>query len=235
MNLSIHYYVLCLSDDSCKLFEGFRDMLITVENGDFPSIPAHNINARHDMINMKDPIKRFYREVDKALAKYHGKDPLKIVLTGEKTNRSIFSAVTQFNNDIIGVVEGDFNTTSVYDLGQIVWPVIREALSGDRERALREMEDALNNGNIAVGLEDVWHMANLQTGYTLLVEDDYHVRGSIMKTDNAFVISEDVGIMQIFDDVVDAIIEKVLSMAGHVIFIDSGLLIKYQRIALIHR
>jgi len=42
-----------------------------------------------------------------------------------------------------------------------------------------------------------------------------------------------VDIREIIDDAIDAIIEKVLSMDGKVVFLDSGSLIKFQRIVLI--
>jgi hypothetical protein len=234
MRLSIHYYVLSLSDDSCKLYEGFRDVLITIENGDFPSVPIHNKNIRQDIAHMKDPIKRFYRHVDESFAKYFNQDSLKLILMGQKANQSIYRTVSAHDSDIIGTVNGEFIETSLFDLGQIVWPVVRDALSGDRERALQDMDSAIASGNIAAGLEQVWYLANSQTGCTLLVEDDYHVKGSVMKTDKKLMIMEYVDIMEVFDDVVDAIIEKVLENDGHVIFMDSGSLAKFQQIALIH-
>ncbi|MBN2012874.1 hypothetical protein JW960_26325 [candidate division KSB1 bacterium] len=230
MHLSIHYYVLSLSDDSCKLFEGFRDALIMIENGDFPSVPIH---VRQELSQMKNPLNRFYHQVDQAFAKYYNQDSLKLVLMGEKENLSIFKKVSAFGSAIIGTVDGNFNTTPISDLGRIVWPVVRNALSGDREAALRELDNAVNSGKIAMGLDEVWYYANSQPGCrTLIVEDDYHVKGRLIKTDEAFMILEDVDVTHVFDDVVDAIIEKVLEMDGHVIFVNDGFLKNFQHIAL---
>ena len=36
MQLSIHYYVLSLSEQKSRLYEGFRDKLIYIQNTNFP-------------------------------------------------------------------------------------------------------------------------------------------------------------------------------------------------------
>jgi hypothetical protein len=72
-----------------------------------------------------------------------------------------------------------------------------------------------------------------ETGATLFVEEDYHVRGSIHETEQSLVYSRDVDIREVLDDAVDAIIEKVLETSGNVVFLDGGSLIEYQRIALL--
>ena len=69
----------------------------------------------------------------------------------------------------------------------------------------------------------------------MYVEEDYHVKGSIRKTDHSLIISKHVNLLEVIDDVVDVIIEKVLKMGGTVIFLNSGSLIKFERIALILR
>jgi hypothetical protein len=59
------------------------------------------------------------------------------------------------------------------------------------------------------------------------------VKGSIHKTDHSLIISKHVNLLEVIDDVVDIIIEKVLKMGGTVIFLNSGSLVKFERIALI--
>jgi len=66
-----------------------------------------------------------------------------------------------------------------------------------------------------------------------LVEEDYRVKGSIDKTDRSIMPSERIDIRDVFDDVVDVIIEKVLETGGKVTFMDGGSLKNHRRIALI--
>ena len=91
-------------------------------------------------------------------------------------------------------------TTSVRDLGKIVWSLVRDVLSGNHERVLLELNEAAKKQKVAFGLNDVCRMINSGRGTTLLVEEDYHVKGSIMKTDNSLIIFKNVDIMEVFDD-----------------------------------
>jgi hypothetical protein len=66
----------------------------------------------------------------------------------------------------------------------------------------------------------------------LLVEEDYHMRGSIAGPEDAPVLSPEVDVRDVIDDAVDAVIEKVLLTGGNVIFTPGGYLVDLKRIAL---
>lgn len=235
MHHSIHYYVLALGRTTVKLYEGFRDMLIEIESGGFPldfSPPLpYSAKATHE----EKRLQVFYERVDQFFTLFYDQDPLGLILVGEHINQAIFRSMSVYAKDIFGELEGHYEATSTHDLGQIVWPIVREVLSGHRERTLRELDKAVNAQNIVSGLDAVWRLANSVMGADLLVEEDYHVKGSIVQTDHSWIILPQVDLREVFDDVVDSIIEKVLETNGNVIFLDRGSLAAYQRIALIQR
>ncbi len=136
---------------------------------------------------------------------------------------------------MIGTVRGDYTATSPHDLGKIVWPVIKEAIAGANKNAMQNLVIAAKSKKVVSGIEAVGQSAETETSASLYVEDDYHVKGSILKIDHSLVFSKHVNIWQVLDDVVDVIIEKVLKMGGNVIFLNSGSLIELDRIALIRR
>jgi hypothetical protein len=72
-------------------------------------------------------------------------------------------------------------------------------------------------------------------GATLLVEEDYHVRGSISQTDESATISPNADVRDEIDDVIDMLIEKVLGSGGNVVFEPAGSLSKQGRIVLLLR
>jgi hypothetical protein len=235
MHPSIHYYVLSLGGKSNKLFEGFRNTLIEIENGGFPLDTTTDISYTTKQTQRERLLREFYKRVDQFFAIFYNQDPLRLVLVGEKMNQSIFRSVSAHNKDILGGLEGNYEATSGHDMGQIVWPIVREALSGNRERALRELNEAVNAHKVASGLDQVWRLANSVKGSTLLVEEDFHKKGTIIKTDQSWMILEQVDIREVFDDVVDRIIEIVLKTGGTVIFMNSGSLTARKKIALINR
>jgi hypothetical protein len=232
MQRSIHYYVLSLSEQTNRLYEGFRDKLIDIQNTYFPfkiSIDADNPASKDTQL------REFYHTTEQHFAHYYEQDPLRLVVAGEKRNLAIFEAMTTHKEVLIGMVEGDYTATSPHDLGMIVWPVVKEAIAGANKNAMCDLETADKVKKVVFGIEAVGNLAEKETGSTLYVEEDFHVKGSIRKTDHSLIISKHVNLWEVIDDVVDLIIEKVLKMGGTVIFLNSGSLITFERIALVLR
>jgi trehalose utilization protein len=157
------------------------------------------------------------------------------VVVGEKSNLAIFKTLTTHQDVLIGMVEGDYTATSPHDLGMIVWPVVKEAIAGANKNAILDLARADKVKKVISGIEAVGKLVETETGATLYVEEDFHMKGSIRKTDHSLIISKHVNLCEVIDDVVDLIIEKVLKMGGIVIFLNSGSLITFERIALVLR
>jgi hypothetical protein len=147
--------------------------------------------------------------------------------------QAAFSAVTAHGTAIVGRIEGDHSDTSARDLGQIVWPVVKEAISGVVDRAMRELGDCARRGHVAWGLEAVVRAASQEVQATLLVEDEYHRKGSIWRAKGPPVMTSEVDVRDATDDLVDAVIDKVLESAGNVVFTPPGTLRDQERIALL--
>jgi hypothetical protein len=69
----------------------------------------------------------------------------------------------------------------------------------------------------------------------LLVEEDYRWRGNIWKLSGLPVMTTNVDVRDAIDDVVDAVIEKVLESAGSVVFTPPGTLRDQEQIVLLLR
>ena len=121
------------------------------------------------------------------------------------------AAVTVHGRAVIGLVPGDHTATSPRDLGQIVWPVVKTAMSQETERVLRNLARAATADRAVRGLEAV--AARVQKGSRgiLLVEEDYHVRGGLDRTGRSPVVTSMVDVRDALDDAVDAVIEKALA------------------------
>ena len=233
MKLSTHYYVLSLSEQTSRLYEGFRDTLIDIQNKVFPIESSAGMRRTVEPALRDSQLRELIRTADQHFDHYFGQDPLRLVVVGEKQNLSIFGSVTSHQNVLIAMVEGDYAATSPYDLGKIVWPLVKKVMAGTSEKAMHVLETAENLQNVASGIDAVGHLAGSGVGGTLLVEEDYHMKGGISKTDHSLIPLEHVDIREVFDDAVDVIIEKVLEKGGSVVFLESGVLRNLQRIAFI--
>ncbi|MEJ2719964.1 MAG: hypothetical protein P8181_02320 [bacterium] len=234
MRSSTHYYVISLSVTTNTLYEAFRDTLIDIHNQGFPVDATTPVVGAGQTKDRSEHLRDSMRVVDRHFHHYYEQDSLSVVVTGEADVQTAFHSVTAHGGAIVGKVDGDFTKTSLHDLGKIVWPVVKEALSGLQDRALQDLDIATDARRIC-GLEAVGSLVTETAGATLLVEEDFHVRGSIRKTDGTVTVSPSVDLRDEIDDVVDALIEKVVEMSGHVVFMPSGSLGERDRIVLLLR
>lgn len=232
VRLSTHYYVICLSKQTNTLLEAFRDTLIDIRNQGFPINAPVSAGGSSESADQSPHVAEFLRDVDQHFGHYYAEEPLAVVVTGEEELLTLFVSVTAHKAAIVGQVDGDFTATSLRDLGKIVWPLVKQTLSGTREMALRDLENAADGRKIC-GIEAVSRRVNAAAGATLLVEEDYHVRGSISEADGSEEISPNVDVRDEIDDVVDILAEKVLGAGGNVVFLPGGSLRDLGRIVLL--
>ena len=236
MQLSIHYYVLSLNKRRSRLFEGFRDTLIDIQNTGFPFEAPSRHDEHFKLLSKLERLGQFLRETDEHFARYFAQDPLWMVLVGERKMLSIFKSTMSHGHALMGELEGDYSAVSTSDLGKIVWSVVKKALAGSNDRALDELQAAAETKTIVIGFDAVGRaVQSVSVSSSLFVEDDYHVRGSVRETDGALVLSPHVDVSEVIDDAVDHIVEKVLSRGGNVVFLESNTMTKFQKIALIVR
>ncbi|MDT8323324.1 MAG: hypothetical protein RRA94_04355 [Bacteroidota bacterium] len=247
MHLSTHYYTLSLSSEASRLYEGFRDELIDIQNTAFPFYSKPN-GAAHGSIARPDnrvtipgaglsdkQLTEFLDQTDQHFSQYYAQDPLKVVLVGQNNFLEEFSSLTRHHDVIIGMVRGDFRETTPHDLGKIVWPVVKIAISGVTHNALRAIATADEQQNVVSGIDDVWDSAESNPGSTLYVEDDYHMKTSEPGKHTTHVYLNSTALRELFNDVVDIVIERILRAGGAVVFMDNGSLLSRERIALVLR
>jgi hypothetical protein len=195
--------------------------LIDIENTWFPFVSA---NGSHQPALNDVQLRSLVQTVDHHFAHYFEQDPLGMILSGTERSQSAFAALTAYPGVIIGRVEGDHSTTSLRDLGRIVWPIVKTVMAGAGQKMERELEEATLAHNVAVGIDAVVQSVDSGLGATLLVENGFRVKPS----PSGALLDDD-------DNVVDVIIEKVLALKGNVIFVEDGSLENFQQIALILR
>ena len=232
MQAGPHYYVISLSKRGNAFHEAFRDTLIEIENGGFPVMPAH-AGDREGPGDDGEWIRDALKAVDQCFAAYHRSEPLKLVLVGEETVLSTFSSLSRHLDAVVGRVVGDFSGTSLRDLGKIVWPLVKDAMSGLHGRAMRELEVASQQRRLVYGLDAVSKSIFVARGATLLVETGFHRRGSIYEEGDSLQLTDEVDVAATMDDIVDVVIERTVAAGGYVVFMPDEMLKALGRIALL--
>jgi hypothetical protein len=243
MNRSPRYWVLALSEQPTRLYEGARETLLEVRGGGFPMThggPGGG-TALPTMINRSryedEHHQQFFRRVDGALAAYTKADPLPVCVVGVERWLSHFQSVTA-QGGIVATMTGNHDQTPPHELGQLVWPVVAEALSAKRDRALTTLATAVGAQRTASGLGEVWRRAQEGRGELLLVEENYHQAARLDATNGQLHLTDGAASDGPRDDgadiadAVDEVIEIVLAKGGDVVFVDDGALAPHQRVAL---
>jgi hypothetical protein len=233
VNLSTHYYVISLSERSVELYEAFRDIIIDIRNGGFP-VEVRLLEERETpTFDREQRLILAFQTVDQRFGECYRNDPLRLVVVGERDLLDLFTSITMHQDAIVGRIEGDFSDTSLRDLGKIAWSVVKEAISGLVDGAMGDLENAARARRTVCGLDAVSKLAVTGVKATLLVEEDYHMRGSISRTSQSLEISQDVDVMEEMDDTVDVVIAMVLKSGGKVILTPKGSLNSLGKIVLL--
>jgi hypothetical protein len=226
MILGTHYYVLSLSTGSAVLYEAFRDALIRIEDQGFP-VTMSIAGAP------EDSARALMRIVDERFDAYDSSQPLGLIVVGDEESQSAFDAVTTHASAVVGRVNHDQSGLQDDDLGRVVWLTAREIISAVRDRAMRDLKACAGRGCLVPGLQAVLEAAAAGTRGTLVVEEGFRFRGSLIMTSEPPTVCRDVDIRDVDDDVVDALIEQVLRSGGNVVFMHDGILADQGRIALL--
>lgn len=232
MHLSTHYYVLSLNQQICRLYEGFRDTLIDIQNGGFPfELQAGPKGIRSTTAD--SPLQEYFIEVDKRFSPFYEQDPLCLILLGKAKHMTLFKSISAYQETVIGTVNVDQQATEPDKLGENIWLVVKQALAGANQKTIQDLLAVQDASNVAVGIEAVGQWAHSGRGSALFVEEDYHVKGRFREIDYALTISEEMDIRDINNDAVDLVIDQVLAVGGKVVFVNKGALESFQRMAML--
>ncbi len=240
LNRSARYWVLVLSEQPTRLYEGTSDTLIEIQNTGFPmthegpggatNLPGGegvNRSAHRD-----EHHRQFFRQVDAAFTAVAGGDPQPLVVVGVDRNLAFFNEVTNHRNAIVATLLGSHDKTSPHELSKLVWPLVDAAVLQKKQRALVELDQAVSEQKVVSTAGEAWRMAHEGRGKLLLVEKGFHFPGHVDESGLQLTPADDATQPGVIDDAVDEIIEMVLRKQGEVVFLEDGQLAQHQRIAL---
>ena len=246
LNRTPRYWVLVLSEQPTRLYEGTRDTLVEVTGEGFPmthegpggatALPGGfgvNVSAIRD-----ERHRQFFRAVDSALGAYLADDPLPLAVVGVDRYQAFFDELSAHKDAVVARLNGSHDKTSPAELAKLVWPLVEAGLAAERQGYLAVLEQAVGEQRVAATVGEVWRLAHEGRGRLLLVEENFHAAGQLDETGTHLLPVDDPGgstAPGLIEDAVDDIIETVLSKGGKVRFMPDGQLEAFQRIALVLR
>jgi hypothetical protein len=243
MNRMSRYWVLALSEQPTRLYEGVREILVEITERGFPMVhtgpggeaplpggPGVRRSAIQDEYH-----RQFFRSVDRSFGAFAAEEPLPLAVVGVDRYQAFFDEVSQHKNLIAATITGSHDKTSAHELGKLVWPEVKAYLTEQRNKVLDELGAALSAQRSVSTIGEVWRLARDGRGATLIVEEDFHFPARVDASGRHLEPVDDPNLPDVMDDAVDDLIETVLQKGGRVVFVDNGALDVHQRIALILR
>lgn len=243
LNRTPRYWVLMLSEQPTRLFEGSRDTLVEIREEGFPMEhgapggasnlpggPGVSRSAYRDEYHRK-----FFRDVDNAFAAFYKDDPLPLAVVGVDRYQAFFDEVSAHKDQVVARITGSHDKTSAHELGQLVWPEVKKGLAEQRAKVFDELGAAVGAQRAASGLGEVWRFTQEGRVSLLVVEQDYHQPAKLDDSGRHLTLVDDASPLDVMDDAVDDLIEAVLAQGGRVVFVDDGQLEKHQKVAAVLR
>lgn len=239
--LQLHFLLLLLSGEECRLFLGDYQHLLPVKM----QVPAKLADYVHDaperIANFSDPgtfkeiqVEKLLRSVDKELTDLLHEHHLQVFVMGSTPVLGLFRSVTHNSKAIIEFVEGNYIDRNSHQLHQLIQPHLEKWKHQLQLQLLRQIENGANQKKLAAGIEQVWQSIYEKNGRLLIVEKDFMV--SCEQVQNGRVVFKERAKEPVFShthDAVDDAIELILKNGGDVAFVEKGLLAAYDHIALI--
>ncbi len=243
LNRTPRYWVLALSEQPTRLFEGVREALTEIKEEGFPlthegpggALPLPGGFGVKQSAHRDERHRQFFRQVDAALKPFLADDPLPVVLVGVDRYLAFFQEVTAHREAILTTLTGSHDKTSAHELGKLVWPLVEANMRRKQQQVLAELDRAVSERKYASTIGEVWRLALEGRGRLLVVEEGFHFPARVDPTGLHLTPADDPTAPDVIDDAVDEVIEFVLDRQGQVAFVDDGQLAQHQRIALILR
>jgi hypothetical protein len=241
---SPRYWLLSLSDQRTRLWDGQGEDLVQCIGGGFPITPepvdeagsgrqARRAAQGGDGERQRQHMRDAAAAVDRVLAR----DRRPLIVAGVTRHQAFFDEVAGPHITVAGRVDGSFEGAAAGALAEAARPALAAYEDLREVGVLAELEAARSFQRYAGGLCEVTPLAEAGRAEHLVVERGYYApavksRGELVPVDGMPGVLKGADVV---DDAVDDVIETVLEYGGEVTFVSDGFLVDHGRIALVTR
>lgn len=183
------FFVLALSENQVRLFEGTRDYVAEVPVDDLPKDLAEAMTRRGRELRQpnrmwqgdegqKDLYRKYFRQIDRALRPVLGNGARPMVLAGVDYLLPIYRQVNGYRSLLDDAVVGNPDRLSPAELHERAWPLAEAEFSRPRQQALAEFSAAAGTGRTSQDLGTILSAASDGRVQTLFVSLDASVYGT---------------------------------------------------------
>ncbi len=207
------HVLLLLAADEARLFDGALGQLSPAVGTAFPMVADGNGGRRPET---------FLRDVDRALGTYLTLRPAPLVIAAAEPTLSQFTSASKNLGRCAGTVSGNHLTTPLPELARRSRPLLEQYLNGREAEALRVLDTRIGQRRAATGIDACWQAARWERPEMLAVEEGFFYPARLDADTDGLLPSSDPSEPGVIDDVVDELIEIVLTRGGWVALVRDG-------------
>lgn len=215
------HVLLLLSADEARLFDGALGELTVAASTKFP------MRAGDD-----NPGEQFLRLVDKALGAYLRLHPAPLVIAAAEPTASTFTRLSTNTARLAGVIPGNHLRTPLPDLTGQVRLIMEGYLLSREAEAMELVETRRGQRRAVLGIDGCWRAARWERPEMLAVEEGYFYPAWVSDDGDELTPTNNPAELGAIDDVVDELIEGVLTRGGWVALVQDGIVPDGARVAL---
>lgn len=218
----ISYLVMVMGKHCTKLYTGNPSGLTCIKYNQEAGDPASGYD-RH-----------FLHLMDQGLGFMLDAYALPVFILGHAQAIDQFRKLTVHEENIIGYLPGNFDTSTETDILMTLQPELDQWKKHRHHLLLQKLQKAYRDGKLSYGVKEVWNAATHRRGQLLVVEENFISPGSSKDNKDAtYTFTRNMDDPSYMKDLVEDIMEKVLKDGGDVEFVEQGSLRDFQKIALI--
>lgn len=233
------YFVLVLSRDNARLIEAFNDQVKQELDQPFPieNLHLHPVDRTDAALGNRQTnlMLEFFNRVDKQLNKVVRENPLPVLICTEGSNFHQYLKVADRQEIIVGHLNGSKQNEKAHHIIEEAWPVIRQINEKHNQERLQELAGALGAGKLVTDYNDIWTAVQDGKGKTLFIQQGYFQPARLENGILELVPAEQVGEINVVDDIIDEMIEMNLKNGGDAVFLSKIELESFNGLALTTR
>ncbi len=219
---SEEYLILLLSQGGVTLYKAVNDGITNeIRNTDFPFTENMHYNTHSDRgsdsKHLDDLVREFLNTVDKAVVKMNKETGLNCVIICTEDNYSRLMQVADKPSIYHGYANINYNKTDIHHIAKQGWEIIKDLQHKRIVEAIREINEAVGQGNVLTDLQEIYQASIDGRGDLLMVHQDF-AQPVLMTSDRTFELVTDISKPNVIDDITSQIAWNVLSKNGRVFF-----------------
>ena len=226
---SPRHTVLLLSADEARLLCSRGTTLSPAPGSAFP---AHRRTEEKRGDRGAESVTEFLRRVDRGLGAALRLNPMPLVVIAAEPTATRFVRLSRNTARLAGLVKGHHLRTPASALSELIRPVMREYLIGRGQEAIELIERRADDERVLRDIGSAWLAARWERPELLAVEEDYFYPARLGPDGDTLIPADDVDHPDVIDDVVDELIEIVLSRGGWIALLTPGQLPEGTHLAL---